>query len=161
MSRRRVRPSGSAEVAESLGYKDEKPEDEIKVAFIGKDAKNKEGEITKDVVPSQFAGKAVPLLTRGEPDLPRDVLDALGCQPLANSLSTATGLGIILRPREFQRVVLTNMGKGQLADEYDSSNVVFPRSADSSPVDMGPDFLAPDSRGCFFRCLRAAQFWLR
>jgi hypothetical protein len=134
---------GSAEVAESLGYKDEKPEDEIKVAFIGKDAKNKEGEITKDVVPSQFAGKAVPLLTRGEPDLPRDVLDALGCQPLANSLSTATGLGIILRPREFQRVVLTNMGKGQLADEYDSSNVVFPRSADSSPVDMGPDFFSP------------------
>jgi LAGLIDADG DNA endonuclease family protein len=135
---------GGAELAEQLGYEEESKAaegDTIKVAFL-KGAKNKSSEITKDVVPSQFAGKAVPLLTRGEPDLPRDVLDALGCQPLTNSLSTTAGLGIILRPREFQRVVLTNLGQSNLADEYEQKNVVFPRSGDSSPVDMGTDFFS-------------------
>jgi hypothetical protein len=114
---------GSAELAEKLGY-DETDEvlvpafvveqqekvasvdfsDPLKLAFIGKDAKDKEGEILKDVVPSQFAAKAVPVLTKHEDDLPEEILEAMSSLPSSDALSTASGLGIVLRPHEFDRV---------------------------------------------------------
>jgi len=112
---------GSAEQAEKLGYAEgneilypaflgeekvasAQDEDLIKLAFIGKGAKAKESEMTKDVMPSQFAGKAIPVLTKHEEDLPEDVLSVMNHLPLEESLSTASGLGVILRPREFDRI---------------------------------------------------------
>jgi hypothetical protein len=132
----------SAEVAEKLGYQEEDEktasvEDEFKLAFLGKAAKQKKSEIVKDTVPSQFAGKAVPLLTRHEPDVPKEVLDALAVRPLGESLSTATTLGIILRPREFQRIILIRSGQGEMADDLDRRGLVFPRTEDSTPANLG------------------------
>jgi hypothetical protein len=112
---------GSAEQAEKLGYAEgneilypaflgaEKvasvqEEDPIKLAFFGKGAALKQSEMTKDVMPSQFAGKAIPLLTKSEEDLPDEVLSVMNHLPLEDSLSTASGLGVILRPREFERI---------------------------------------------------------
>lgn len=150
----------SAEVAEKLGYvesssglllplpnegaeKTASVDDQLKVAFLGKLAKNKESEITKDVIPSQFASKAVPVLTKNEKDIPKDVLDSLGGAPLEESLSTPTGLGIVLRPREFQRIMLIQIGRRDLADRYDREGVVFPRSSEHENVPMGPEFFSP------------------
>ena len=152
----------SAELAEKLGYAEgdselfsalapegtyEKvasvSEEALKLAFFGKDAKSKSSEITKDVVPSQFAGKAVPALTRNEPDLPDSLLDALGASPLESALSTPSALGMVLRPREFQRVILIQMGQRPLADRLDAENMVFPRVEDSLPLPMGPQFFSP------------------
>lgn len=113
---------GSAKLAEDLGYDEaaavlapafsftEKvasalgDEDLLKSAFLAKDAKDKQSEMVKDVMPSQFASKAVPVLTKSEEDLPEDILSAMGHLPLGDSLSTASGLGMLLRPSEFERV---------------------------------------------------------
>ncbi len=150
---------GSAEMAEKLGYHEtaggllmpsddqEKTasveDDSLKIAFIGKRAATKQGEMTKNVVPSHFAGKAVPMLTREEKDLPKSVIDTLGSSPLESSLSTPTALGIVLRPREFQRIILIQIGRQDLADRYDRHGVVFPKSEDTDEVPMGPDAVSP------------------
>lgn len=153
---------GSAELAEKLGYdessqvlrtfflpaaaEEEKvasvPEDALKLAFLGKTAKDKQGEITKNVVPSQFAGKAVPVLTKSEPSLPKDILDVLGHSPLESALSTPTGLGMVLRPHEFQRIMLLQIDRRDLADDYDRRGVVFPKTEGKEEVPMGPSFFS-------------------
>lgn len=155
---------GGAELAEKLGYDENSrilqsaflpeeapeekvasaPEEALKLAFLGKDAAHlKAGEIVKDVVPSQFAGKAVPLLTRHEPDIPKDILDALGSSPLESALSTTSALGMVLRPREFQRIMLIQIGKRGLADDLERDNVVFSKSDEKEEVPMGPSFFSP------------------
>ena len=149
-----------AELAEKLGYAEGDEEllplfspegvgektaavgDALKLAFLGKQAKDKDAEITKDVVPSQFAGKAVPVLTKNEKDLPKDVLDALGSSSLESALSTPSGLGMVLRPREFQRIILIQMGRRPLADKLEQENTVFPKSDEHLDVPMGADFFS-------------------
>jgi hypothetical protein len=142
----------SVSQAEKLGYADgdeldkvaASPEDAILELAFGKRAALKQGEIVKDVVPSQFAGKAIPALTASEPDLPDDVIDTLAKVPLETALSTTGGLGMVLRPREFQRIVLISIGKRDTADEFDRHGIVFPRSNEHAPMKLGPDsFLAP------------------
>lgn len=154
---------GSAEIAEKLGYAEtaggillpavdlekvasapEEPcDDTLKLAFIGKLSATKQSEMTKSVVPSHFAGKAVPLLTREEKDLPKSVIDTLGASPLETALSTPSALGIVLRPREFQRVILLQIGRRDLADRYDRHGVVFPKTEEADDVPMGPDAVSP------------------
>jgi hypothetical protein len=152
---------GSAEFAEKLGYTDgddvllpefapegvlgkiaSAPTDVLKVAFLGKQAKDKDAEIVKDVMPSQFVGKAVPVLTKNEKDLPKDVLDLLGNAPLESALSTPSGLGMVLRPREFQRIILIQMGQRTLADKLEREGTVFPKSDETLPVPMGEEFFS-------------------
>lgn len=140
-----VKPS--AEVAEDMGVADSPAEgekaasvgDDLLKAAFGKLAKPKRAAIEKDVVPSQFAGKAVPLLTRSEEDIPRSTLDALSELPKKNVLSTMTGMGIVLRPREYQRITLIQQGKKDLADDMDSRGEVFPKceSDGSESVERG------------------------
>lgn len=142
-------PVSSAEAAEKLGYREDAQEktagafDELVFeAAFGKNAKAKKSEIIKDVVPSQFAGKAIPALTAGEKDIPKDLLDILSKAPLESSLATSGAMGIVLRPREFQRVVLMNVGKKDIADELDMMGEVFPRSDERLPLSLGSsDFL--------------------
>lgn len=137
-----VRPS--AEIADQLGVeepidgemKTASVEDEIlKLAFGHKLAKLKKSEINKQVIPSQFSGKAVPLLTQCEEDLPNETMDRLSAVPPENMLSTLGGMGILLRPREFQRITLLQLGQRALADQLDSAGEVFERSNERE--DMG------------------------
>jgi hypothetical protein len=144
---------GSAEVAEKLGYietstgvlatfnewEEKIAADPIAAAF----GHLKEGEISKNVIPSHFAAKAVPMLTKEEKDLPKDIIETLGSEPLERALSTSTCLGIVLRPREFQRIILIQVGRRDLADHYDKQGVVFPKTEDSEDVPMGPDAVHP------------------
>jgi hypothetical protein len=154
---------GGAELAEKLGY-DESDEvllpaftgasadgektasasdEALKMAFLGKLAKNKDAEITKDVVPSQFTDKAVSELTHSEKDLPKDVVEALAASPLQEALSTPSALGIVLRPREFQRIILIQMGQRPLADRYEREGTLFPRVNDQLDMPMGADCFSP------------------
>lgn len=131
----------SVELAEKLGYADpdEKTaseEDLIKTAFLGKGAKQKSGEMEKRVIPSQFSSKAVPAMTAVEGDLPQDILNELGEKGLERGLGTSAVLGIVLRPREFQRVVLVSMGQKPLAKALEDSGVVFSRSDEKSPIQL-------------------------
>ena len=113
-------------------------DDPLKLAFVGKLAKKKDAEIVKDTVPSQFAGKAVPLLTKNEDDLPNDILDALSVVPPESSLSTLGALGMVLRPREFQRIILVQVGMKPEAERLEREGKVFPKVEETTPIDMGP-----------------------
>jgi hypothetical protein len=144
-----VKPS--AVVAEEMGVSEDDDatektasvEEELLKSAFGKLAKPKVGEISKRVIPSQFAAKAVPLLTRSEPHIEDDTLDRLGTLPLKNVLSTTASMGVVLRPREFQRIILVRMGRRPEADEYDRKNIVFKRSKEEEPVEMSRDFFLP------------------
>lgn len=114
------------------------------VQALVKGASTKRAEIEKQVVPSQLAGQAVPVLTRTETDLPNDVLNAMASKPLDEALSTASGLCIVLKPREFQRISLVRMGKAPLADALDDGNILFPRTEDADPeLQLGPEKFLP------------------
>ena len=129
----------SWQVAEVMGYSTEEPME--KAASVGHVLPNikaaaeiKSGEIEKDVVPSQFGGKAVP----AKDDIPNDILDTLGKGDLSEALSTPTMMGMLLRPREFQRITIISMGNKPLADELDNKGIVFPHTdEDESPADIG------------------------
>jgi hypothetical protein len=94
-----------------------------------KAAQLKGAEIIKDVIPSQFGGKVVPV-TR--PDIPDEVLDELGKGNLSEALSTPTIMGMLLKPREFQRITIIQMGKKPLADRLDRDGLTFPPVQESS-----------------------------
>jgi hypothetical protein len=99
-------------------------------------AQIKAGEIEKDITPSQFGGKAIP----ARPDLPNDVLDRLGSSDMSEALSTPAMMGMLLKPREFQRITIIHMGNKPLADELDRHNMVFGPTDDvESPGEMGSD----------------------
>jgi len=139
----------SSEVADTLGVREPGLEkaasvgDEMMTEAFGKLATPKFGEISKNVVPTQFAGKAVPLLTRGEPELSRKLLDGLSALPLAKTLSTTAGMGMVLKPKEFQRLALMQLGKKTLADELDLRGEVFEKSESTDSVDMGSHHFMP------------------
>jgi len=124
----------SVELAEKLGYAEGD-----KIASAEKQSQQKRSEMTKDVTPSQFAGKAVPALTSSEADLPKEVLNVLSSRPLGEALTTATHLGVVLRPREFQRIILVRAGRGSDADDLDRRGEVFSRSenVDKSVMEDG------------------------
>jgi len=106
-------------------------------------AQVKASEILKDVIPSQFGGKPVNLDYQGG-DLPKDVLNTLGKGDLSEALSTVSSMGMLLRPHEFQRIIIVNMsgGDGKAADKLEEENKVFPPVSESSPMSMGPEFFS-------------------
>ena len=91
----------------------------------------KESEIYKTDIPSQFVPAAVNALSRTDRDLPRDVIHMLAKHPPADALLSAGCMGIVLRPREFQRMMLVGEGECGLADRLEDKGVVFPRCTDS------------------------------
>jgi len=125
----------STKVAHDMGYRELEEGELLKCASaedrfvqaLVKGAENKKAEIEKDVVPSQLAAKAVPVMTRGEPDIPEEVLDLLGKTGLSKALSTTSGLGMVLKPKEFQRITLVSIGMKPLADTLDEKKVLFPK----------------------------------
>lgn len=134
----RVYSMGSAEYAEKLGAIEPALE---KTAATNEDAK--QAEMTKKVVPNQLAGKAVPALAAREADLPKDALDACGAAGLDQALATLSGLGFVLRPREFQRVVLVSQGKGDMADKLEDAGQLFSKAEDADDMPFsGQDFSA-------------------
>jgi hypothetical protein len=103
----------------------------------------KRAEIDKEVTPIPDAAKAIPLLTKNEPPLPHDLLNALSAVPTASALSTTSGLGMVLRPQEFQRMVLVRAGQGSLADSLDRQNKVFPSGEPPSSCGLSPELFLP------------------
>lgn len=91
--------------------------------FLLKGAAEKKGTIEKEVVPSQFAGKALPLLTENEEDLPEEAMSALCSVPMHRALATLTGLGMVLRPREFKNL---SERKGDAVDVHMSEDDFMP-----------------------------------
>ena len=131
---------GSAELAEKLGATESMDKTAARADLLSED---KHAEMTKKVVPNQLAGKAVPALTANEPSLPTDLLNTLGNSGMAAALATLTGLGIVLRPNEFQRMVLTSQGSGQLADQLDTLGQTFEHTDEKTPVQLSKQDFSP------------------
>jgi hypothetical protein len=93
--------------------------------FRKRASQTKRADIIKDIVPSQFGGKAVPILENSEPSFPNEILNQMSTIPIQESLSTPTMMGIVLKPHEYQRIVICRLGKKDLADELDANNQVF------------------------------------
>jgi hypothetical protein len=90
-------------------------------------------DIVKRIGPSKAVGRATPLLSQNEPDLPVEVLNKLGeDKDLKKSLTTPALMGMVLKPREFQRIVLVHIGKPDVADKMDADGEVFKPSDKSS-----------------------------
>lgn len=82
-------------------------------------------EIIKNIPTNSFSTKTLPALESEEKDLPNELIERMAKERIGGALSTATMLGIVLKPREFQRTILLRMGEGGLADELDSKGLTF------------------------------------
>ena len=90
----------------------------------------KRAEIIKRVQ-SNF-NRALPGLTDQEPDLSPDILSDVARCP-GPGLSSLTSLGIVLKPREFQRMSLCNCGHPDLADRLEEEGCCFSPTCSESP----------------------------
>lgn len=126
---------GSAEVAEMVESKApmEKaacactgPCCEEKLASVfGKSAGEKFSEMMKEIPASHFSAHEVPELSKAEPDLETQALEKLKSVPVGTAAGTLGGLGIVLKPQEFQTLILIKMGENQLEQELRTKNQVF------------------------------------
>lgn len=99
--------------------------DKLAAAFGVKQAAEKVSAMEKVVPVGSFSMRNLPALESSEADLPPAVLDRLAEYPLSNSTGAATQAGMVLKPREFQRIVLIRMGERDLADDLDGERKVF------------------------------------
>lgn len=118
----------------------------IRIASLGKGgAVRKAADIDKDVVPPVAGSSRVEDAeeARSESkDLPKDLLNRMGEGfSLPASLSTPSFMGMVLKPREFRRIVLIHIGKKGLADKLDDAGADMPFSFRSEK----PEGLDPDS----------------
>jgi len=92
----------------------------------------KVSDIFKDVN-SLPMGRAVPLFAGSEPDIPCEMLDRVANTPdIGEALGGFGAAGVVLKPHEFQRVMLRRMGQDGLADDLHSRALTFDPS--SAPV---------------------------
>lgn len=97
-------------------------------------------ELIKSIPAGPFSKETLPKLERGEREIPKETLDRMGEMDLNHALSTPAMMGIVLKPREFQRVMLVRIGEKSLADELDSKGEVFgPSSEVDDSLSVSPD----------------------
>lgn len=114
--------------------------DKLASAF-GVSGHNKLGEILKEIPAGSFAARRIPELAAAEPDLPEEALEEMAEHPLPAALGTASSMGIVLKPREFQRIVLIRMGERPFADELDEGHHVFAPSTEEIAAPTDPKAL--------------------
>lgn len=85
--------------------------------------KQKLSEVLKRV--PAMSAKVMPALTRREPDLPSGLLARMSSASVPSALTTATAAGIVLKPAEFQKVILVCLGKAPLAESLQRQGLVF------------------------------------
>ena len=111
-------------------------------------AQLKLGDIDKMIEDDPASGKIMKRLERADADLPTNLLDSMSChgdgsKGMGELLSSAGSLGIVLKPREFQRIILIRIGQKPMADDLDRRNCVFgPVDEIDDSVPMGGDHIA-------------------
>ena len=102
---------------------------------------SKHGTIYKSNIPSNQVPAVVRNISNKEMDLPDDLLSEIGSHDTPAALSTLSSLGIVLKPSEFQRVVLVHRGHSDLADRLSKRNLVFERGAAEHPMALPDQFI--------------------
>jgi hypothetical protein len=109
--------------------------DKLGFAMTGKKptktaSQQKLGELIKSVPAGAFAMSSLPKLEKDEITISRSALDEMAEHDLGSCCSTAGMMGIVLKPAEFQHIVLVRMGERGLAGELSSKGQVFKESKD-------------------------------
>lgn len=113
------------------------PAEGEKTAAAGKAAsQSKRSEIVKGISAGE-AARIVPGLARRDRDLSDRALHAIARSPEVG-LTTAGGLGIVLRPREFQRVMMLSIGLPLEAAALDRAGSTFSRCPDCGADPLFP-----------------------
>jgi len=148
---------GGAELAEMLGYQDESElyaptmtkAASVSVAVNGLRERVKQAALERRAAMTAEAEMdktidaiGVPLSVNQEKEIPHSTLSSV---PMRDLLSTLGSLGIVLRPEEFQRLTLSNLGAPNLANAMDRGNLIFPPTETSVIPPMGPQFVTPNS----------------
>jgi hypothetical protein len=115
----------SADRAAALGY----TEDALnKVATFSSPLVHpgvKMADIVKELPPDEAFGRVMPILEKTEPTFSPLLLNQLANENLGHVLGTAAGMGIILKPQEYQRLVLARCGGSGFADALDRTGAIF------------------------------------
>ncbi len=115
----------SALAAEETGIRDGY---NVKVLKEKMAAKAKISRILKEV--PGLSARVMPQINSREPDIPRRILDRMGRCPAHSALTTSAAGGIVLKPHEYQRIILIRIGKQPLADRLDRAGHTFAPSMD-------------------------------
>lgn len=100
---------------------------------------DKMSEIIKQIR-SGFANN-LSSITDQEPDLDDDMIKEIA-KDVPNGLSSAGSLGVVLKPREFQKTILIAKGKPDLANELSDQNICFtPQMDRPSSLQMGKEII--------------------
>lgn len=114
-----------------------KDEEKLAAAFgIDKTAEltlAKKAEIIKQIR-SNFS-KSLPDMEASEPELPKELMKAFA-QDLPDALASAGSMGIVAKPKEFQRMILISRGHPQLADGLEEQGICFGPGAQASSENM-------------------------
>lgn len=134
---KRVKKENSDKLLKKAFEEYTSPEEERQLNNYFKKWKRKQAEIEKQVK-SNFE-PMLPKMDDAEEDLPEDAINEIS-QDVPRGLRTAGSLGIVLKPREFQRTMLISLGKRPLANELDSKGVCFRcGAAPERMMEMGGD----------------------
>jgi hypothetical protein len=92
-------------------------------------------DIVKEIGPEKAVGKVSPLVSKSEEELPKGVLHELGKHDsLESALTTPSLMGMVLKPEEFQRIILEHMGHDDLADKLEEAGATFkPTEGETAP----------------------------
>lgn len=102
-------------------------------------SRKKIAEIVKEIPTGVFAMHRLPSLEGAEPDLAPALLDDLSAHRLPSMLGGLGSMGVVLKPHEYGRMVLSRMGQHQLADMLGKGQGDLPSCSrfGESPVDVG------------------------
>ena len=84
--------------------------------------------------------ESVDSVARREPSLGPRTIRIMASRPMSSGLTTASSLGIVLKPQEFQKIILIKLGHEKLAAELEAAGKVF---APVSEVDKSISFGDP------------------
>ena len=90
-------------------------------------SRNKLARIVKRI--PAMSAKVMPAIEAAEKPMGGGLLKRLSSCPMKNVLTSAAASGIVLQPREFQKILLIRIGRSGLANRLDSAGHVFPRTS--------------------------------
>jgi hypothetical protein len=138
------------------------PQELLRVSNDEKTASHlKWADIVKEIGPDKAVGRVSPLLSASEPELPKETLNALGEAGVEKGLTTPSMAGMVLKPSEFQRIMLTSMGKCDLADRLDEAGAQFKPSCESAAPcgPLGPDMMDDELLSKLLPMLREKSYF--
>ena len=118
-----------------------------------KAAELKRAEIKKEIP----AETGTTLLQDNDKDLPDSAIDALSAVSPETACGTTASMGIVLKPKEFQKIMLIRAGKGEKAQDLEDKGLVFPKVDDVDEMEMPSSSFLPPSLASMLLPLMAGR----